>query len=133
MFELEKTPQNGPSLNKPESGTYGEKVDLARLQGQLPPMGPAGGPGGGPGGPPGGPNVPPGGPPASPGVPGGVLRPTDRPNVPLSTPLVNTGQQAPQPGSAREVHIQVLQALVADSSVSEVTRQWAESVLEAYA
>ena len=40
--EIEKTPTSDTSVNKPESGTYGEKADLARLRQSLPPMGPPG-------------------------------------------------------------------------------------------
>ena len=41
-LELDKTPTSDVSVNKPESGTYGEKADLARLKQTLPPMGPPG-------------------------------------------------------------------------------------------
>ena len=61
--EISKTPTQNTSVNKPASGTYGEKAELSRLQQALPdsggrpgggapgpsPMSPGQGPAGGPG------------------------------------------------------------------------------------
>lgn len=73
----------GGGMNKPTSGTYGEKTELAALQQELPisPATPQ-------------PQVMPtppsaGGPKPTPpaGLPRGLLAPTSRPDVPVSTPL----------------------------------------------
>ena len=37
-MDIDKTPTQNTSVNKPESGTYGEKADLANLKSSLPPM-----------------------------------------------------------------------------------------------
>lgn len=132
--ELEKQPQNGPKVNRPASGTYGEKADLDRLKQQLPPMNPQQ-EGGGPAGPavspptvglPGQPGRPPGGPP---GVPGGIMAPTSLPNVPLGTPLQQGGAPAGQSQNAQEARIGLLQQLANSQDVSEETRDWAKAVL----
>lgn len=139
--EIEKTPTANQSVMSPASGTYGEKADLNRLKGQLPPMGPAGGPGSGPVRPEplpkSGAEVPvrPGGRPmdAPDGVPGALMGPTNRPEVPVGTPL----SRAEPPSSAfanarsqRQARVTLLQQLQDSPEVSEATRQWARLVLE---
>lgn len=134
---IEKTPTQNHSVNKPASGTYGEKADVARLKEQLPEAGkPAqgGSPTGGPppvrpstslpGGKPGRP------PTAPPGVPTAVLHPSDRPGVPLSQPL--TAPTPPLGGAetAQQARIALLDALASDPTVSDETREWARIVLE---
>ncbi len=37
---VEKSPTAGTSVNRPKSGTYGEKADVKKLEASLPPMGP---------------------------------------------------------------------------------------------
>lgn len=127
-FELEKTPV--PGQNRPASGTYGEQADLDRLRQSLP--SPQGQPPAGPQGPPGTPLNPPvqAGPP--PGVPAPIMAPSDRPQVPLGTPLVNTGQPVLVPESPSQARMAFLHALVQSPETSEVTKRWAEAVLEAY-
>ena len=132
--DLEKQPTADTRVNKPQSGTYGEKADLARLQQSLPPMTPQ--EGGGPAGPavspsaaglPGQPGRPKGGPS---GVPPGILAPSTQPNVPLATPLAGPAQPGGAPQNAQEARIGLLQALAKAQDVSEETREWAQAVLE---
>jgi hypothetical protein len=132
--ELEKQPTADTRVNKPGSGTYGEKADLARLKQQLPPMKPQQ-EGGGPAGPavnpptvglPGQPGRPSGGPA---GVPAGILAPTSLPNVPLGTPLQQGGAPGGQSQNAQEARIGLLQQLANSQDVSEETRDWAKAVL----
>lgn len=136
---IEKTPLANQSVNKPASGTYGEKADAARLKAQLPQSQPQGG--AAPGGPtpmgaPAVGGIPnPQGRPANadlpPGVPAALGHPTERPGVPLSNPLVGpTPNPVTQAESARDARVALLMALVNDPSVSDTTREWAQTVLE---
>lgn len=132
---IEKTPTANQSVNKPSSGTYGEKADISRLKAALPESGgPSGAPPGEmspvrqstslPGGPPGRPSAAPA------GVPTAVMHPSQRPGVPLNQPLA---QPAPPLGgaqSAQQARIALLDALASDPTVSEETREWASTVLE---
>ena len=136
--EISKTPTRDASVNKPSSGTYGEKADLNRLKQALPDSGAR--PGAGPAGPSpmGGPGVgglagPEGRPPGMtppPGVPGALMHPTDRPNQPLSTPRVGAGPPMGGASSAQEARLVVLQSLAESDTVSDATREWAANVLE---
>jgi hypothetical protein len=120
---LEQVPAGG-GMNKPESGTYGEKAALADLQKQLPVQdqqqpGPAMQPTPGPMG---------GRPAPSSGLPPGLMAPTRQPDVPVSTPL--TGQSAvgsPLAGAAdvRQKRLLLLDALSQSPEVSPETREWA--------
>jgi hypothetical protein len=134
-------PQPG-NVNKPTSGTYGEGAELDRLRSQLPSSG--GGPGpNGPGAPPAGPAAPPPGPTpppsvgggpagAPPGVPDALLDPTQRPDVPVHSPL-----QGDQPGPAApplaglERRLAVLEMLASSPEVADETREWALALLRA--
>lgn len=134
---IEKQPTQDQSVNKPESGTYGEKADRARLERALPPMQPAIQPSGGGPTPMGGtsPTVPPlpGGRPkvAPPGVPAAVMGPTDRPGVPTQTPLTGPVQSPIATAeSVAQARIALLQQLATSDEVSAETREWAEMVLE---
>lgn len=137
--DLEKTPTSDTSVNEPESGTYGEKADLARLRQSLPPMGPPGtegtgasapAPTPGPAGP--GLNRPTGRPKNAPeGVPAPLLAPTQRPDVPLSQPLApGPAPMPPKAAAADQQRLSVLDALANHPEVSEETREWAALVLD---
>jgi hypothetical protein len=134
--ELEKTPTADTSVNKPESGTYGEKAELARLSQSLPPMTGSPGVGGAPS-PVGGrtaamPGRPDGRPKnAPPNVPGGMLAPTQRPNVPLDQPLAAQPQMPPRADAADQQRLAILDALSTHPDVSTETREWAQMLVEA--
>ena len=125
-------------VNKPPSGTYGEKAAAAGLAKQLPfggggqntappapppvsaqPMAPDQGPMGRPPGQ------------AVPGLSSVLTGPTTQPQVPVSTPLaqppVNPMSQAQDPQHARII---LLDQLSQSPQVSEETRTWAKHVLE---
>ena len=135
-MDIEKTPTQNTSVNKPESGTYGEKAELANLKSALPPMGTpqqqAGMEGPGP--------LPERGIPQQQGrpkegpamLPQGAMSPTQRPTVPISQPMAPT--QAPLPPKQQagdQQRLAILDALTTDPEVSEETREWAKLVLEA--
>lgn len=139
---IEKTPTADTSVNKPASGTYGEKASLQRLRQELP-MG-AGGAPGGPGGPApigaapigGIPDTGGGRPTGSqmpPGVPGVLGHPSDRPDVPVyqqRVPSPGAGSPIRQDSSARDAQVALLMALKDDPRVSDATREWAATVLQ---
>ena len=136
--DLEKTPTGDVAVNEPEGGTYGEKAELNRLQAALPPMGgPAaqgggrtapslGAPGPGGGGPMGRPKNAPA------GVPQALLGPTQRPNVPLGSPM---GRQAPatppRAQAADQQRLMILDSLTTHPDVSAETKEWATLVRDA--
>ena len=136
-MDIEKTPTQNTSVNKPESGTYGEKADLTNLKSALPPMdNPAAAPGPAPmapGSPPSERSGPMGRPKGGPRlVPGPVLNPTNRPDVPLDQPRVSPAPPIPQKqGAADQQRLAILDALSTHPEVSEETREWAQLVLEA--
>ena len=125
---LEQVPAGG-GMNKPASGTYGEGAELERLKQQLPssdqqpqqpspaPTPPSGGMGGG--------GV---GPPPS-GLPRGLASPTQRPDVPVSTPLQGGPPADPLGGAvdARQRRLQYIDLLSQHADSAEV-REWAETV-----
>tara|TARA_Y100001947_G_scaffold107122_1_gene91700 strand:- start:2164 stop:2592 length:429 start_codon:yes stop_codon:yes gene_type:complete len=129
---IDKTPTQNQSMNKPESGTYGEKVEVDRLKKELPSTG-------GPGRPaPEEPqratptqNKPVEGLPAAP-LPGG---PPGVPDV-LMHPgggNVAPGQPMAPGGGAQDIsqaRIALLDALASSQDVSSETREWAQIVLE---
>lgn len=132
--DLEKQPMGG-GMNKPASGTYGEKVDLERLKQQLPSSGqPAVAP---PGGPrpmsqPSGPGPRPIGRPMSgpPGVPSPLMAPSTT-GTPVGTPLARGGPSgivSSQQGI--QARIAILEQLSSSPEVSSATREWAKLVLE---
>lgn len=122
------------NVGQPASGTYGEKVDLARLQSSLPQSNaPTPVPGGGPTPssepvrptPPQREGRPPSGAALPPGVPSPVLAPTDQPNVPVSTPLAPDVMQPAASVTSEQRRLQILDALADDPNVSKETREWA--------
>jgi hypothetical protein len=138
--ELEKQPTGAGSVNKPASGTYGEKAAQERLKEQFPtepgasgPMQDAQAPLPGPGTPlqGGGDGGRPVSAPA--GVPSAILGPTAQPDTPLNTPLAGSGQVSQLPGAQNvaQARVALLQALASSPDVSEETRAWAKVVLEA--
>lgn len=120
---LEQVPAGGNPA-APESGTYGEKADLARLQSSLPPVASPASPAG-----PAGPSTPP---PAgrsarSGGLPPGLLAPSRQPGVDASTPL--TARQSPILETSTQRNVAMLETLAVSPSVSQETRDWATLVL----
>jgi hypothetical protein len=113
---------------QPESGTYGRVADTERLKAQL------NLPGTGPGGAEVAPTPPTPGlvqgsriqQPVG-GVPDVLMRPTDRPDVPASTPL---GANIAPPSVPQATHIRALEALVASPTTSQATKMWAQAVME---
>ncbi len=136
-LELDKTPTSDVSVNKPESGTYGEKADLARLKQTLPPMGPPGAEGTGAVAPAPTPGQTPaqsmGRPKTGPsGVPSVLMAPTQRPDVPLSQPPVpGPAPLPPKQVAADQQRLSILDALSTHPEVSEETKEWAKNLLEA--
>lgn len=127
---IEKTPTANQSVNKPESGTYGEQADRNRLKKNLPPMDPEGQAQGGmepspmpqpsPGQPAQAGGRPPNAPPGVPGAlltPGGPPAPGQQPNAPRANP--------------QAARLTLLENLASSQEVSDTTRQWAQLVLEA--
>lgn len=129
-----------PSVNRPESGAYGEKQDLVDLEQSLPPMeGPPGPPPQAPGvagPPPAGTPVPLAGSQATPGrPPGAVTAPPGVPNVlmhdePMGglTPTDPTGPTNSMAPSHQTLYI--LDVLSTSNDVSSETREWAAVVLD---
>jgi hypothetical protein len=125
-------------VNKPASGTYGEKTALNNLQASLPTKEGAGA---------GGPQPPPvssapvrvagGGPEGRPktaaalppGVPSALAAPTQQPGVPVGTPL-DMGQTAAPVGNSIEQSMLILQNLASSPAVSADTREWAQMTIE---
>lgn len=127
---LEKNPTAGTSVNKPESGTYGEGAAESQLRSDLPPMDRVG-----MGAATGGPSPMPQPSPQLPGSPGGrpvnapggvppaILAPGDAP-APANTP--NAPMSSPQ-----ATRLALLEQLAVSPEVSDQTREWAQMVLEA--
>jgi len=130
--EIEKTPTGDTAINKPESGTYGEKAELNRLKQSLPPMdgqgqqpqGPAPMPDRGGATPP----RPTGRPVKGPSdLPSGIMQPAGGdPSRPLSAPA----QMPQRPAAADQQRLAILDALSTHPDVSQETREWAELVKE---
>ena len=134
-MDIEKTPTQNQSVNKPESGTYGEKADVAALKSSLPPMGSpqqqAGLEGPGP--------LPDRGMPQKEGrptegpalLPQGMMAPTQRPGVPISQPAApGPAPMPPKQMAADPQRLAILDALTTHPEVSEETREWAKLVME---
>jgi hypothetical protein len=125
---IEKTPMGGTSVNQPESGTYGEKADTARLSADLPPMNregmasATGGPAPMPN-----PSV------SLPGRPGGrpVQAPPGVPGAILGSENVPGPGAAPSPvANPQAARLTLLEQLSTSPEVSATTRQWAKMVLD---
>jgi hypothetical protein len=127
---INQLPATGNPM-EPQSGTYGNVADTERLKQQLDL------PGTGPGNAAVKPTAP--HPPGQPqgtqitspsgGVPDVLLKPTNRPDVPASTPLQGT---EPPPSQTVQNHIAALQALISSPTTSQTTKSWAETVLARY-
>lgn len=125
-FNISDAGNNPAGINRPDSGVYGEKAAQSRLEAQLPgPIAPSG-----PGGPgaPAMPTPPMGAPaPAPSGVPASLLRPTDRPDVPASTPLATAPvNPVAAAQSGRQRRLAVLDAIANSPTVSAETKEWAQ-------
>ena len=137
--------RGAPSANRPQSGTYGEKADLARLEQQLPKGGGATQvappPGAGP--PPGqrgrqapapvapsGPNGRPSGPTPPPGVPAALLAELGQGDAFVgqdpAPPVDPSAQAMALPPDQRVIFI--LDTLAQSAEVSTETREWASEV-----
>ena len=132
---IDKTPTQNQSVNKPESGTYGERAEVDRLKKELPSTQ-------GPGGPPGGAPVPERAtpttnkPPTSLGPEPGEAGPAGLPNVLMHqgsgnlTPQLPPEQRPPGAANLSQARIALLDALSSSQDVSTETREWAQIVLE---
>lgn len=124
-------PPAGGNVNSPESGTYGERAALDRLQASLPGQNPgspaATQPMSPPQGRPGPAPTPPGqggtgGPPAA------LFAPTIQPDTPVSTPLnVNAAPVVPQDGPAQR--LMLWHKLANDPAVADETRELAQRMV----
>jgi hypothetical protein len=116
----------GGGMNKPASGTYGEKTELAQLQAELPQAEPAVQPDVRPS-----PAAPMGGPPPSApsGLPQGLMAPSQRPDVPVSTPLAGPAAD-PMAGAvdARQRRLRMLEILCYHPQASPELREFAENL-----
>lgn len=140
MEEIEKTAvPAGGKVNKPSSGTYGEKAARDELASALP--GPGQGPPGGqgaappmapqqaqPGAVPARPGPP--GPQGPPGMPDVLASPTTHPNRPLATPLATPPSMPQRAGQQDRQRVAILDALTSHPDVSDEMKEWAEIVLE---
>jgi hypothetical protein len=130
-FDISKQPSPA-GIGKPGSGTYGEKAALDRLKASLPEVPPGAGPTGTQQAPM---PLPPAGSPGAPApsaAPADLFAPTQRPDVPVSTPL-QMGGPAQSPvqaaATARQRNMAVLDSLANDPNVSDVTREWAQNLI----
>lgn len=135
-LEVEKMASgNTAGVNKPSSGTYGEKADVERLKASLPSSGAA---------PAAGQQLPPMSdapvrpqpslrPPTvanlPPGVPGVLAAPTGRPYEPVDT--LPTSPVAGAVVNDAQSRLRLLDILANSPQVSEETREWAQRVLHA--
>ncbi len=132
-INIDKTPTQNQSANKPESGTYGEKAEVERLRKELPS---SGGPGPGPA------QEAPQRSQATPNKPVAGM-PVQEPAGPAGLPDVLThpsrtpGQVTPrssmvqpsQPESLSQARLALLDSLATSQEVSPETREWAQIVL----
>jgi len=126
--DIMKQPMPGGGVNKPGSGTYGEKADLDRLNQQLPPMAPQKQQAG-PALPPVSPPVPP--PPSSGemGLPGGMMAPTTEPSTPVNTPLAPP-TMAPPPMPPNQQRLALLDQLINSDQTSPQTKAFARTLAQ---
>lgn len=136
--DLDKRPLPDGPVNRPASGTYGERAELDRLQKSLPTMEPGTGPA--PGGqstsaqpvrpaPPRPEGRPQTGAAAPPGVPSVLLAPSTRPDEPVGTPLSPPPMAMGGAVTSAQRRLQILQMLAESDEVSDDTREWAQIVL----
>lgn len=121
---VEQVPSGG-GVNKPASGTYGEKTELAGLQASLPTSEPAAKP----------PASMSPTPPtqsarltSSSGLPSVLMAPTQRPDVPVSTPLAGPAAD-PMAGAVddRQRRLRYLDILSTHPDATPALREWAEN------
>lgn len=127
---MEQQPAGGNPM-QPDSGTYGERAELNRLQQTLPR---SSGPGSAPmleaAAPPAPmPSAPPPAPAPSGLVPEALLRPTERPDVPVYSPL-DPSQTGQFPGAvnAQQRRLMMLEMLSDHPDASPEMREWASIV-----
>ena len=126
MYEPSKLSPASGSQSAPTSGRYGDQIELDRLQSgmrQPRPTAPS----------PSEPSISPGpalmpSPPPSGPLPRSLTAPTTRPNEPISTPLTPDEPIAELPPMQRT---QLLEAVARDPTVSETTRRFALTLLQA--
>lgn len=139
MTDISQMPSQ--TTSQPASGTYGEKAADARLAAALPkPQNPVQqAPGSVGQAPVAGPAQPPAVAPTVPGsngaaggpLPPSLLRPTNQPSTPISTPLMGP---PPNPAAMAETAAQQrlaqLSVLANDPNVSDDTREWAKLMIK---
>ncbi len=108
----------GEGVNKPASGSYGDGVELSRLQSALPGAQPSQPSATAPAPPPMTPRTPP---PVPAGLPAALFGPTTQPDIPVSTP---PSMPTPVAGTAPEQRIQLLDAYANNSAFSEESRAY---------
>ena len=117
-----------PSVNRPDSGTYGEKADLNRLKAALPDMASAPSPTGAQQG------QASSAPPVSvspltagqPAPPSPLMAPTMMPDIPVNTPLTDVPAPLdPSQLPPEQSRLMVLELLANNPKVSAETRNWA--------
>jgi hypothetical protein len=127
--DVSQLPTDGPAVNAPASGTYGEGAALERLKASFPvnpaPAGQAPGPTPMP--------TPPTGAgigTAPVGLPPGLALPTMQPSTPVATPL---SAPAPNPAAvaqtARQRNLATLNALIDNPNTATETKEWAQIAL----
>lgn len=128
--EVEKLPTGQTPINRPASGTYGEKAALDNLESALPTAsspGPMPGPAAGPT-------------PMSPTNPVRSSRESKIPGIPA--PIMKPASVEPTPAGAMappspvpamsgaQRRLQILDMLATSPNVSETTREWAQRVMD---
>lgn len=127
---IDQVPAGG-GVNKPSSGTYGEKAELERLKQQLPasePVQPVSPNQGGPGPVPQRRGAP--APPGAGGLPSGLLAPTKRPDVPAMPSPEPMAPADPFAGAVdhRQRRLLALDMLSTHPDASPDLREWATIV-----
>jgi len=129
--DVSKLPTDGPAVNSPASGAYGEGAALERLRAQLPGAPAAGASGPTPASPM--PLPPTGGGVSnrSTGLPQGLFMPTQRPDVPVSTPLAAPPvSPLANAQTSRQRNLAILTAILNDPRSSEVTKDFAQTTID---
>jgi len=126
---------NGQNVNKPSSGTYGEKAANNRLKQSLPAA--PGGPTGQPTAPATQPNLPVPPPQAQRPTPKGILpdvltAPTNRPDESVNTPFSGGAGAMQPPQTAQQLQLAILDTLRSAPGVSDRTREFAETLFQLY-
>lgn len=128
--DLDRMPLPEDGVNRPSSGTYGEKAELDRLKSSLPAVDSAGSSSAVVSEPSGSPTVPlpmsqPGSVSSPEGLPQVLLGPTARPLESVTAPVAAPEQSPGVQATAQQRNIDVLIQLANDPRVSEETREWA--------